>query len=117
MLKSMTGYGRGESAGAGRAFTVEVQSVNHRYLEARARLPRRLVGARLSGPARVPCDLMREARSVGRLTSAAFSPRLGWIGLAVVKAEALGEVVTADGGSLQLEGLPFPQEEPAGRQV
>ncbi len=42
MLKSMTGYGRGESAGAGRAFTVEVQSVNHRYLEARARLPRRL---------------------------------------------------------------------------
>ena len=42
MLKSMTGYGHGESAGAGRAFTVEAQSVNHRYLEVRARLPRRL---------------------------------------------------------------------------
>jgi uncharacterized protein (TIGR00255 family) len=38
----MTGYGRGESTGAGRAFIVEAQSLNHRYLEVRARLPRRL---------------------------------------------------------------------------
>lgn len=86
-------------------------------MESRARLPRRLVGARLSGPVHVPCDLMREARSVGRLTSAAFSPRLGWIGLAVVKAEAVGEMVTADGASLQLVDLPFPLEDPSGRQV
>jgi uncharacterized protein (TIGR00255 family) len=47
MLKSMTGYGRGESAGAGRTFTVEAQSLNHRYLEVRARLPRRLTGLEL----------------------------------------------------------------------
>ncbi len=40
----MTGYGRGESTGAGRTFIVEVQSLNHRYLEVRARLPRRLTG-------------------------------------------------------------------------
>ena len=40
----MTGFGRGESAGGGRAFTVEVQSVNHRFLEVRCRLPKRLGG-------------------------------------------------------------------------
>jgi uncharacterized protein (TIGR00255 family) len=40
----MTGFGRGETAGRVRAYTVEVQSVNHRFLEARCRLPKRLAG-------------------------------------------------------------------------
>jgi len=40
----MTGFGRGETAGRGRVYTVEVQSVNHRFLEARCRLPKRLAG-------------------------------------------------------------------------
>ena len=44
MLRSMTGYGHGETTGAGRTFIVEAQSLNHRYLEVRARLPRRLAG-------------------------------------------------------------------------
>jgi uncharacterized protein (TIGR00255 family) len=40
----MTGFGRGETDGRGRVYTVEVQSVNHRFLEARCRLPKRLAG-------------------------------------------------------------------------
>ncbi len=40
----MTGFGRGEAAGRGRTYTVEVQSVNHRFLEVRCRLPKRLAG-------------------------------------------------------------------------
>jgi uncharacterized protein (TIGR00255 family) len=40
----MTGFGRGETAGRGRTYTVEVQSVNHRFLEVRCRLPKRLAG-------------------------------------------------------------------------
>lgn len=40
MLKSMTGYGRGECSGAGRSFVVEVRSVNNRYLDCNVRLPR-----------------------------------------------------------------------------
>lgn len=40
----MTGFGRGEAAGRGRTFTVEVQSVNHRFLEVRSRVPKRLSG-------------------------------------------------------------------------
>jgi tRNA-modifying protein YgfZ len=86
-------------------------------MESRAKLPRRLVGARLSSFVGPPIDLIRAARSVGRLTSAAFTPRLGWIGLAVVRGEALDDVVTANGGSLQLVELPFPQEAPSSRQV
>jgi uncharacterized protein (TIGR00255 family) len=42
MLKSMTGFGRGEWKARSYHYTVEVRSVNHRYLEVRARLPRRL---------------------------------------------------------------------------
>lgn len=42
--QSMTGFGRGEAVGRGRAFTVEVQSVNHRFLEVRCRIPKRLSG-------------------------------------------------------------------------
>jgi uncharacterized protein (TIGR00255 family) len=40
----MTGFGRGETVGRSRAFTVEVQSVNHRFLEVRCRVPKRLAG-------------------------------------------------------------------------
>lgn len=40
----MTGFGRGEASGRMHAYTVEVQSVNHRFLEVRCRLPKRLNG-------------------------------------------------------------------------
>jgi len=36
----MTGYGRGEAEGAGKLVTVELKSVNHRFLEVLVRLPR-----------------------------------------------------------------------------
>lgn len=36
----MTGYGRGQNQGYGKQFTVEMKSVNHRFLEIAVRLPR-----------------------------------------------------------------------------
>lgn len=42
MLKSMTGYGRGEASAPGRKFTVELKAVNHRFNEVVLRLPRSL---------------------------------------------------------------------------
>ncbi|MBP7330868.1 MAG: YicC family protein [Firmicutes bacterium] len=42
MLKSMTGYGWGESGIHGKIFTVELKAVNHRYSEVVPRLPRSL---------------------------------------------------------------------------
>ena len=40
MIKSMTGYGRGEDEHNGKTFTVELKSVNHRYCEVVIRLPK-----------------------------------------------------------------------------
>lgn len=42
MIKSMTGYGRGEACAEGRRFTVELKSVNNRYCEVILRQPRSL---------------------------------------------------------------------------
>ena len=42
MIASMTGYGRGEAAVDGVAAAVELRSVNSRFLEVTARLPRSL---------------------------------------------------------------------------
>ncbi len=41
MIKSMTGFGRGEHTGANKRVTVEVKSVNHRYAEVAVKLPRK----------------------------------------------------------------------------
>ena len=39
---SMTGYGKGVAAADGREITVELKSVNHRFLDLGMRLPRHL---------------------------------------------------------------------------
>jgi uncharacterized protein (TIGR00255 family) len=41
MIKSMTGFGRGEHSDGKRTVTAEIRSVNHRYCEISVRLPRR----------------------------------------------------------------------------
>ena len=40
MVKSMTGYGRAQQMLGGRDITVEIKSVNHRFFEFSARVPR-----------------------------------------------------------------------------
>jgi len=42
LIKSMTGYGRAVETVGGREFTVEIRSVNNRYLDCSVRLPRLL---------------------------------------------------------------------------
>lgn len=41
MIKSMTGFGRYEAVDGSRKFTVEMKSVNHRYMEANIKMPKR----------------------------------------------------------------------------
>lgn len=43
MLKSMTGYGKGEASNSGFRIKAELKSVNHRYLDITVKLPRYLV--------------------------------------------------------------------------
>ena len=42
MIKSMTGFGRCEVMSGPRKFTVELKSVNHRYLDVNIRMPKKL---------------------------------------------------------------------------
>lgn len=43
MVKSMTGFGRCETADENRKFTVEMKSVNHRYFDVNIRMPKKLM--------------------------------------------------------------------------
>lgn len=45
MIRSMTGYGRGEAELGGRKYTVELRAVNNRYLDVTVKLPRMYVFA------------------------------------------------------------------------
>ena len=40
MINSMTGFGRAQRTVAGKTFTVEVKSVNHRYFDCTVKVPR-----------------------------------------------------------------------------
>lgn len=42
MIKSMTGFGRSEVVEGSRKFTVEIKSVNHRYLDVNVKMPKKL---------------------------------------------------------------------------
>ena len=42
MIKSMTGFGRCEICEDNRKFTVEMKSVNHRYLDVNLKMPKKL---------------------------------------------------------------------------
>ena len=42
MIKSMTGFGRCEVTEGNRKYTVEIKSVNHRYLDVNIKMPKSL---------------------------------------------------------------------------
>ena len=59
MVKSMTGYGKGEAALHGRTITVEIRSVNNRYLDCTIKLPRIYVFAEDAVKSRVQSRISR----------------------------------------------------------
>lgn len=59
MVKSMTGYGRGEANLNGRPITVELRSVNNRYLDCTVKLPRIYVFAEDAVKSRVQGRISR----------------------------------------------------------
>ncbi|HEY4428785.1 MAG TPA: glycine cleavage T C-terminal barrel domain-containing protein [Solirubrobacteraceae bacterium] len=79
-------------------------------LHYRGRPNRHLRGLRLSEPAGAGEELLLGERAVGRLGSSTTSPRLGTIGLALVRREAGPGTVLAVGGHADAEvvELPFP---------
>src|SRR4051812_21666873 len=70
---------------------------------------RHLRGLRLSAPAERGTPLLHQDREVGRLASAVASPRLGPIGLALVRREAPpgSTVAVGDSATAEVVELPF----------
>jgi len=62
-LLSMTGYGRGESEGAGLRCIVEIYSLNHRFCDITVRLPKNLLALELKIR-----DYLKEWVNRGRLS-------------------------------------------------
>jgi tRNA-modifying protein YgfZ len=72
---------------------------------------RHLRGLRLSEEVQPGTELRLGEREVGRITSVAASPRLGPLGLALVRREAQpGDVLDAGGIRAEVVDLPFAQE-------
>ena len=59
LVKSMTGYGRGEAVVHGRSITVELRSVNNRYLDCTIKLPRIYVFAEDAIKSKVQAHISR----------------------------------------------------------
>jgi aminomethyltransferase len=73
-------------------------------MESRGKLAKRLAGITLPHSAQPGSQLAQDGRSIGTLTSVVESPRFGWIGLAVVKPDA----ISAHGGQVSLEAGETP---------
>jgi folate-binding protein YgfZ len=81
-------------------------------LHYRGKPNRHLRGLVFSEPAAAGQELRLGERTVGRITSTALSPKLGPIGLALVRREAEpGSVVSVgeDGATAEIVELPFPR--------
>ncbi len=78
MIRSMTGFGRSSFQLGELAFDVELRSVNHRYLDARVKLPRLLAGFEADVRARLQARLGRGKvdLSVTSSAPAGLAPRL-----------------------------------------
>lgn len=59
MVRSMTGYGRGEAVLRGRSIVVEVRSVNNRYLDCNIKMPRAYIFAEDAMKSRIQNSISR----------------------------------------------------------
>ncbi len=80
-------------------------------MESRRQLAKKLMRVHLAGPGQAPAEMRQEGRRIGSLTSVAYSPSLGWIGLAIVRPDAVrhagGLALAGDEGTeARLEDLP-----------
>ena len=95
---SMTGFGRGEASGSDKKWTVEVRSVNHRFLDVKIKMPRRYsffeerIKKRVSmfysrGHVDVSMDVVDEGEEGGRLKIDLALAREYYRGLQTIRNE------------------------------
>jgi folate-binding protein YgfZ len=80
-------------------------------IESRGELATELTGVQLSQPVSPQAPLMQSGKEIGTLTSCAYSPVHGWVGLALIKNRRLVPEIantTVLGTPISFQGLPFP---------
>lgn len=100
MLKSMTGFGAGRSQVEGEELSVELRSVNHKFLEVKARLPREAASLEASLLKQLKERLARGAVDlVVRRVAAGASSQVPQVDVALAReyARAFGELQEALG--------------------
>jgi uncharacterized protein (TIGR00255 family) len=94
MIRSMTGFGAGRGASGGEELDVEVRSVNHKFCEVKARLPRELAALELEAAKGVKERLARGGVDVTVRRAAGgggLAPRVD-VALAEAYARAFAEI-------------------------
>jgi len=106
MIRSMTGYGHAEVAGARLSLSVECKSLNHRHLDVALRLPRAL-GALEVDARRLIQGAIQRGRVEVSVTVAPLegAPAVG-LTIDLAQARAYAELVRRAGDELNLGGAP-----------
>ncbi|MCF8010813.1 MAG: YicC family protein [Clostridiales bacterium] len=109
MIKSMTGFGRGESFGLGKKFTVELKSVNHRFCELFFKLPKSMnfLEERCK---RLSKDYISRGRVEGFFTVEDYEERPVTVKVDKTLAESYYKAMKELKDSLQLTEMPSIQD-------
>ena len=106
MIRSMTGYGRAEVAGARLGLSVECKSLNHRHLDIALRLPRALSALELDARRVIQGAVQRGRVEVNVSVAPIEGAPSTDLAINMAQARAYVEMVRRAGDELKLGGLP-----------
>ncbi len=106
MIRSMTGYGRAEAAGARTILLVECKSVNHRHLDVSLKLPRVLGAFEADARRLIQAAVQRGRVDVSAVVTAAEGTVLNPLTVNVVQAKEYAEAARTLAQALDLGDGP-----------
>ena len=106
MIRSMTGYGRAEAAGARTILSVECKSVNHRHLDVSLKLPRVLGAFEADARRLIQAAVQRGRVDVSAVVTAAEGTVLNPLKVNVVQAKEYAEAARTLAQALDLGDGP-----------
>src|SRR5438093_10285359 len=106
MIRSMTGYGRAEVAGARMALSVECKSVNHRHLDIALKLPRAIAPLEADARRLVQSAVARGRVDVFVTLNAIAGGTLNPLSVDLILAREYAEIARQVAEELSLAGGP-----------
>jgi uncharacterized protein (TIGR00255 family) len=109
MIRSMTGYGRAEVAGARLSLSVECKSLNHRHLDIALRLPRALSAFELDARRLIQGAVQRGRVEVSVTVAPLEGAPAADLTINMAQARAYIDMARRAGDELKLGGIPSLQ--------